>query len=122
MTNERLQSLFTLPMDEQLRLFGDMSTLYPTRPVRRGRSVSEILIGKPIDLLYRGNGEDRDIDGFMQRYRAAGLLILKRGAVVCEPRPWPDTRNALDLVLHGEVDLIDAGWCGYPGWLDCQHR
>ena len=37
MTNERLQGLFTLPMDEQLRLFGDMSTLYPTRLVRRGR-------------------------------------------------------------------------------------
>lgn len=53
MTNERLQSLFTLPMDEQLRLFGDMSTLYPTRLVRRGRSASEISIGKPIDLLYR---------------------------------------------------------------------
>src|SRR5436190_5302695 len=79
MTNERLQSLFTLPMDEQLRLFGDMSTLYPTRLVRRGRSVSGLLTGEPIDLLYRARGDARDIDGFMQRYRAAGLLILKRG-------------------------------------------
>jgi CubicO group peptidase (beta-lactamase class C family) len=93
MANERLQSLFTLPMDEQLRLFGDMSTLYPTRPVRRGRSVSEILIGKPIELLYRAKGADRDIDGFMQRYRAAGLLILKRGAVVCERYALGQTRE-----------------------------
>ena len=66
MTNERLQSLFTLPMDEQLRLFGDMSTLYPTRLVWRGRSVSELSTGEPIDLLYRAKGEDRDIDGFMR--------------------------------------------------------
>jgi len=84
MTNERLQSLFTLPMDEQLRLFGDMRPLYPTRLVRRGRAVSELVTGKPLDLLYRVKGEDRDIDGFMQRYRASGLLVLKRGAVVCE--------------------------------------
>jgi len=93
MTNERLQSLFTLPMDEQLRLFGDMSTLYPTRLVRRGRSASEISIGKPIDLLYRVKGEARDIEGFMQRYRAAGLLILKHGAVVCERYALGQTRE-----------------------------
>ena len=95
MTDERLQSLFTLPMDEQLRLFGDMRTLYPTRLVHRGRSVSELVTGKPLDLLYRVKGEDLDIDGFMRRYRAAGLLILKRGAVVCERDPLgqtPETR------------------------------
>ena len=110
MTNERLQSLFTLPMDEQLRLFGDMSTLYPTRLVQRGRSMSELSKGKPFDLVYRANGEDRDIDGFMQRYRAAGLLILKRGAVVCE------------RYSHGQVNLVNADRCGHPGWLDRQHR
>lgn len=93
MTNERLQSLFTLPMDEQLRLFGDMSTLYPTRLVRRGRSVSDLLTGKPLNVLYRAQGEDRDIDGFMQRYRAAGLLILKGGAVVCERYALGQTRE-----------------------------
>src|SRR5450755_187527 len=84
MTNERLQTLFTLPMDEQLRLFRDMRELYPTRPVKRGRVVSELIRGEPLDMIYRSDGQERDIDAFMQRYRAAGLLILKRGAVVCE--------------------------------------
>jgi len=93
MANGRLQTLFTLPMDEQLRLFGDMRTLYPTRVVRRGPAVSPLVTGKPLDLVYRAEGEDRGIDEFMRRYRAAGLLIVKRGAVVCERYSLGQTRE-----------------------------
>ena len=93
MTNESLQRLFTLPMDEQLRLFGDMRSLYPTRVVRCGRTVSELVRGKPLDLIYRSDGKDRNIEAFMQRYRAAGLLILKRAEVVCERYAMGQTRE-----------------------------
>jgi CubicO group peptidase (beta-lactamase class C family) len=93
MANGRLQTLFTLPMDEQLRLFGDMRTLYPTRLVRRGRAVSPLVMGKPLDLVYGAKGEDRGIDEFMQRYRAAGLLVMKRDAVVCERYALGQTRE-----------------------------
>jgi hypothetical protein len=50
---DEYRSLFTLPSQDQLRLFADIRGLYPTRVIRRGAEV-------------------------MQRYRAAGLLILKR--------------------------------------------
>ena len=93
MASGRLQTLFTLPMDEQLRLFADMRTLYPTRLVRRGRAVSPLVMGKPLDLVYGAKGEDRGIDEFMLRYRAAGLLVLKRGAVVCERYALGQTRE-----------------------------
>lgn len=84
MPNERLQALFTLPLAEQLRLFGDMRQLYPTRPIRRGRTVSELVKGQSVDVRYRSEGQERDVQEFMTRYRATGLLILKRGKVVCE--------------------------------------
>lgn len=93
MTNERLQALFTLPMDEQLRLFGDMRALYPTRSVARGRKVSDLKRAAPLDLIYESDGEKRDIAEFMRRYRAAGLLILKRGEVVCERYALGQTRE-----------------------------
>lgn len=77
-------SLFTRPMDEQLRLFADMRELYPTRVVRRGDWVSELPAGPPLAVSYLADGEPRSIDDFVQRYRATGLLVLHRGAVVCE--------------------------------------
>jgi CubicO group peptidase (beta-lactamase class C family) len=78
------RSLFTVPAAEQLRLFGDMRSLYPTRIVRRGAELSELVAGKPIDVRYHIDGADRDIADFMRRYRATGLLILKHGQIVCE--------------------------------------
>ena len=93
---EVYRTLFTLPPEEQLRRFADMRSLYPTRVVRRGLVVSEMAAGSPVEVSYGAEGRRFGIDDFMGRYRASGLLILKRGRVVCEryalgqtPRtPW----------------------------------
>jgi len=78
------RSLFTASSAEQLRLFGDMRSLYPTRTVRRGADVSELVVGEPVDVHYRVDDADLDIADFVSRYRATGLLILKNGEIVCE--------------------------------------
>jgi CubicO group peptidase (beta-lactamase class C family) len=87
MTNKEAavyKNLFTLPPEEQLRLFADMRSLYPTRVIRRGPDSTELPAGPQVEVVYEADGQSIDIDGFMRRYRATGLMILKRGRVVCE--------------------------------------
>ena len=78
------RTLFTDTAAEQLRLFGDMRSLYPTRNIRRGSATSALVVGKPVEVHYSIDGAALDTDDFMQRYRATGLLILKHGQIVCE--------------------------------------
>ena len=78
------KSLFTLPPEEQRRRFADMQGLYPTRVIRRGAEASELPAGAPVDVTYEAEGRRYGLDDFMRRYPATGLLILKRGRVVCE--------------------------------------
>jgi CubicO group peptidase (beta-lactamase class C family) len=78
------RSLFTASAGEQLRRFANMRSLYPTRTVRRGAAVAELVAGDPVEVRYRLDGVDLDIADFMRRYRATGLLILKHGEIVCE--------------------------------------
>jgi CubicO group peptidase (beta-lactamase class C family) len=77
-------SLFTLPAAEQLHAFAHMDGLYPTRVVQRGERVRELASGPALEFETVADDETHSIDGFMQRCRCTGLLILKRGQVVCE--------------------------------------
>ena len=76
--------LFTLPAAEQLHAFAHMDGLYPTRVIRRGERVRELASGPALEFGYVADDETHSITGFMQRCRSTGLLILKRGQVVCE--------------------------------------
>ena len=78
------QSLFTLPPQDQLRLFADMRSVYPTRVIRCADKASALDAGASVDFVYAADGRSLGIDDFMQRYRGTGLLILKRGRIVCE--------------------------------------
>ena len=80
----RYPELFTLPTDEQRRAFADMRDFYPTRTIRRGPQVRELSLGRPVDFYYEADGHSLSIDDFMRRGGTTGLLILKRGEVVCE--------------------------------------
>jgi hypothetical protein len=75
---DEYRSLFTLPSQDQLRLFADIRGLYPTRVIRRGAEVTELAARPRLDFVYSAEGQTLGIADFMQRYRAAGLLILKR--------------------------------------------
>ncbi|AMM23745.1 serine hydrolase domain-containing protein [Variovorax sp. PAMC 28711] len=80
----RYPELFTLPSDAQRRAFADMREFYPTRTIARGPQVRELRLGQPVDFHYEADGHSLGIDDFMRRGGSTGLLILKRGQVVCE--------------------------------------
>ncbi len=80
----RYAGLFTLPAAEQLHAFAHMDGLYPTRVIRRGERVRELASSPALEFGYVADDETHSITGFMQRCRSTGLLILKRGKVVCE--------------------------------------
>ena len=88
-------SLFTRSPAEQLRLFADMRSLYPTRSIARGQRIRELPPGAPLEFRYEVDGRSLSVAEFMQRGRCAGLLILHRGCVVLEHYALghtPDTR------------------------------
>ena len=89
------QSLFTEPAEKRLRLFADMRNLYPTRVIHCGPEARALASGPQIDVIYAAEGRRFDIDDFIRRYPATGLLILHRGQVVCERHALghtPETR------------------------------
>ncbi len=77
-------SLFTQAPAEQLRLFADMRSLYPTRSIPRGQRIRDLPSGAPLEFRYEVDGRSLGVAEFMQRGRCAGLLMLHRGRIVLE--------------------------------------
>ena len=116
-------SLFTQSPAEQLRLFADMRSLYPTRTIARGGRIRELAPGAPLEFRYEVDGRRLGVDEFMQRGRCAGLLLLHRGRIVLERYALgntPDTRwisfsmaksitsTLIGAALHdGLIDSLD---------------
>ncbi len=88
------EALFALTPEQRVSAFRHMNRLYPTRTIRRGGHVAALPAGDPLDVRYRADGQLLDSDGFMQRTRCAGLLVIERGRVVLERYAFGNTAQA----------------------------
>jgi hypothetical protein len=84
----RLRALYDgkLFPDDQIRLFRDADGLFPTRVVRRGKSINELV---PCDVSFENfefgsRGKSFDIYDYVSQNRVTALLVLKGHRVVFE--------------------------------------
>jgi glycosyltransferase involved in cell wall biosynthesis len=107
-TNEEMRALFDLPQDPNIRIVGQISSLFPTKGhmvlIEAARTVLEtnpdtafLLVGYPRnDPTYR--------DRLQQRARELG--IGERVRVVSYPGPIGDVWNVIDIQAH--PTLLDS--------------
>jgi CubicO group peptidase (beta-lactamase class C family) len=55
------------------------STLYETRPVRRGTRVRPLPVGTPLQAFARGGAQAAYLDDYLTTQKVAGLLVLQDG-------------------------------------------
>lgn len=64
--------------------FRDMQSNLPSRVVEAGEPTLKLPLGEKINPSWSFNGQDWDIERFMQDQRTAGLIIIHNGKVRCE--------------------------------------
>jgi CubicO group peptidase (beta-lactamase class C family) len=69
---------------QQQRALKSFATLYATRVIARGRTVSSLREGPEVHVRFQFAGKSYDTDSFMSTDLVAGLLILKNGTIVLE--------------------------------------
>jgi CubicO group peptidase (beta-lactamase class C family) len=71
--------------EQQLAGYPAMETMFAANLVERGRRVAPLPAARaPAEISYDYNGETWTADTYMERNRAAGLLILKGGEIALE--------------------------------------
>lgn len=71
--------------EQQKAGYPHMEDLYPTGLVKRGAAVSPLPVAaQPLELSFKVGDQTWTLDDYMNRNRAAGLLVLKDGQVVLE--------------------------------------
>lgn len=71
--------------EQQKAGYPHMEDLFPARRVAKGATVSPLPVAaQPLSLTFQVGGETWTVDDYLQRNRAAGLLVLKDGQVVLE--------------------------------------
>lgn len=71
--------------DDQVAGFRNIEAIFPTRVVKRGRTVKPLpLAPEQIRPVYRLGDESGSVDDYMARDRVAGLLVISKGRIVLE--------------------------------------
>ncbi|MBL8266504.1 serine hydrolase domain-containing protein, partial [Steroidobacter sp.] len=79
--------------DQQLRLFRNQDWKFALRTVRRGSSVLPLprAAEQLSDIEIRSTGGPYDLVDYVARNRVAGLMVIKRGKVICEHHEFGNT-------------------------------
>ncbi|WP_447756103.1 serine hydrolase domain-containing protein [Sphingopyxis fribergensis] len=71
--------------DDQVAGFRNIDAIFPTRVVKRGKTVKLLpLAPEQISPVYRLGDESGSVDDYMARDRIAGLLVISKGRIVLE--------------------------------------
>lgn len=71
--------------DEQIAGFRHIDRIFPTRTVKRGKTVKPLPVDpEPIKPVYRFGDETGSVEDYMAREKVAGLLVISDGRIVLE--------------------------------------
>lgn len=107
----RERPLFWSP-EEQQSGYANMDRLYPTRAIQRGRATPRPAFPLPVELRDLTQVKVNDlfsIADFRERYRVAGMLVVKHGRIVYEHYAYghsPTTRWTSWSVAKSVVALL----------------
>jgi CubicO group peptidase (beta-lactamase class C family) len=77
-------SILTWTPEQQAWGYKNMEKLAPFRVIKRGDAVHELPQGAGIDVKFTAGGKTYDTAGYMQKFRASGVLVIKDGKIVLE--------------------------------------
>lgn len=76
---------YTWTQEEQLAGYRNIEKIFPTRVIRRGPRVTPLPEGPPLILEdWQEAGQSVNVEGFMQKAGAVGVLVLHRDRIVLE--------------------------------------
>jgi CubicO group peptidase (beta-lactamase class C family) len=77
-------SILTWTPEQQAWGYKNMEKLAPFRVIKRGDAVHALPQGAGIDVKFTAGGKTYDTAGYMQKFRASGVLVIKDGKIVLE--------------------------------------
>ncbi len=98
--------------EQRLRGFRSYDRIFPTRTISTGTrhlELPRVASNEVAGVRYELEGKTFDLDAFQERTRAAGILVIHRGAIVLE-RHWlghgPEIRWACFSIAKSVVSLL----------------
>jgi CubicO group peptidase (beta-lactamase class C family) len=77
-------SILTWTPEQQAWGYKNMEKLAPFRVIKRGEAVHALPQGAGIDVKFTAAGKTYDTAGYMRKFRASGVLVIKNGKIVLE--------------------------------------
>src|ERR1700760_1455106 len=77
-------SILTWTPEQQAWGYKNMEKLAPVRVIKRGEGVHALPQGRAIDVRFTSGDKTYDTAGYMQAFRASGVLVIKNGKIVLE--------------------------------------
>ena len=77
-------SILTWTAEQQAWGYKNMEKLAPFRLIKRGEAVHALPRGHAIDVKFTAGDKTYDTAGYMQEFRASGVLVIKNGKIVLE--------------------------------------
>jgi CubicO group peptidase (beta-lactamase class C family) len=77
-------SILSWTPEQQAWGYKNMEKLAPFRVIKRGEAVHALPQGAGIDVKFTAAGKTYDTAGYMQKFRASGVLVIKNGEIVLE--------------------------------------
>ena len=77
-------SILTWTPEQQAWGYKNMEKLAPFRVIKRGDAVHALPQGAGIDVKFTAAGKTYDTAGYMRKFRASGVLVIKDGKIVLE--------------------------------------
>ncbi|MBN8945293.1 MAG: serine hydrolase [Rhizobiales bacterium] len=78
------EDFLLLSPTQQAHAYRNVDRMFATRTIRRGPDVMELGRGREIAPRYVTEGEERGVDGYIDRAHVAGLLVIKGSDIVLE--------------------------------------